>query len=693
MKYIFGKNDLYDIERAEENCYLLTNGLGGFSSLTIAGNNSRCDHTLFMAAKTAPNKRFQIIENTYDVLIIDELEYVLSASRYVTKSSNETGNKYLNSFTFEYLPVYHYVVSGVEVIKTIVMKHEENTLGIKYEIINHGTKKVQLKVTPWLQFIGKGSKLSNQTKFSISIKNDKNNLCTTNAINENNSNKIVLKNVTGTIQSNGISVVFATDGDVVSYETEYIEDLYFDNDAKDGRFGLGLVAKNHDIIFNGSGNHSLIYNCECQSIKDSKLTEADVEKYDIDTLILEEIARKEQLIKIAGLKDEYANSLVLAANDYVTYRESTKGKSILAGFPFFEDWGRDTMISLFGCSISTRQFDDAKSILRTFMKYCNKGLMPNLFPEGKNDPLYNTVDAALLYINAVYSYYNASLDAEFVKEAYPVIEDIINWYIAGTDFNIKMDTDGLIKAGGGLDQVTWMDVRFGDILPTPRHGKPVEINAYWYNALMVMDSFAKMLDDRKAEVMLEGRKVASITLAMKVKGSFIKNFWNEDNQCLNDLYSGTKNDTQIRCNQIWAASMPFSMLDENMAQKVITKVFEELYTPLGLRSLSPMDESFKPNYGGKHFDRDMAYHQGTVWGFPLGAYYLAYLRWAKDKEFAKRVVKMELNGLEAGLREGCVGHIAEIYDGLNPHDSKGCFAQAWSVGELLRVYEVIEKLY
>ncbi len=647
MKFIYGKNDLFDIKRAEENCYLLTNGLGGFSSLTIAGTNARCDHTLFMAALTAPNKRYQIIENVYEKLIVGNEEIVLNASRFVTSTSNEKGNLYLNSFVFEYLPCYHYVVKGVEVIKTIVMKYGENTLGIKYEIINHTSKDVKLEVTPWQQFVSKGQRLDTRTVFTINT--------------EDNS-----------LSANNIKVYYATNGEVSTFDTEYIEDLYFETDAKDGRYGVGAVAKNHTISFNGTGEYSIIYSTTNN-------------KYDIDILIREEIERKQALINTAGLKDENAKTLVMAANDYVTYRESTKGKSILAGFPFFEDWGRDTMIALFGCTISTMQFDDAKSILRTFMKYCHKGIMPNLFPEGEDNPMYNTVDASLLFVNAVYSYYGNSKDIEFVKEAYPVIEDIISWYMKGTDYGIKMDEDGLISAGEGLWQVTWMDVRFGDILPTPRHGKPVEINAYWYNALMIMDEFSKLLD--KKETIINFKE-----LAEKVKKSFNENFWNEEEECLKDLYSNTPNDTQVRCNQIWAVSMPFSMLEKDRADKVISKVFEELYTPLGLRSLSPKDKEFKPYYGGRHFDRDMAYHQGTTWGFPLGAYYLAYLKWADDKEAAKQIVKRELNGMEAGLREGCIGHIAEIYSGLYPYESKGCFAQAWSVGEILRVYEMLEKM-
>ena len=345
------------------------------------------------------------------------------------------------------------------------------------------------------------------------------------------------------------------------------------------------------------------------------------------------------------------------------------------------------MIALGGCTISTKQYDTAKSILRTFMKYCRKGIMPNLFPEGADAPMYNTVDAALLFINAVYEYYKASGDKEFVEEAMPTINEIIHWYKEGTDFHIKMDTDGLIMAGSDLEQLTWMDVRVNDILPTPRHGKPVEINAYWYNGLMIAEQFSELLG------LPEDKKVADYkTLAAKVKESFIKEFWNEKENCLKDLASGTKADCQIRCNQIWAASMPYSMLNKEQADGVIKKVFEELYTPVGLRSLSPKDEEFHPVYIGPMEERDMAYHQGTVWGFPLGGYYMAYLKWAEDKRAAAKVLYRQLEGITATLREGCIGHISEIYDGLTPTDSKGCFAQAWSVGEILRVYEALEAI-
>jgi predicted glycogen debranching enzyme len=263
-----------------------------------------------------------------------------------------------------------------------------------------------------------------------------------------------------------------------------------------------------------------------------------------------------------------------------------------------------------------------------------------------------------------------------------VLQDIINWYKKGTDFHIRMDEDGLIEAGAGYDQVTWMDVRFGDILPTPRHGKPVEINAYWYNALRIVQEFSR-LQGENGEYYAE--------LAEQVRESFQQKFWNEEKGCLKDVLSGEKADDQIRCNQIWAVSLPFTMLSVDKARKIVDKVFERLYTPYGLRSLDKYDPAFKASYGGSHFERDMAYHQGTVWAFPLGAYYLAYLKVQGYSASAKLKVLDQLAAIEACMREGCVGQIAEIYDGAVPTISQGCYAQAWSVSEMLRVFAVLEK--
>ena len=381
-------------------------------------------------------------------------------------------------------------------------------------------------------------------------------------------------------------------------------------------------------------------------------------------------------------KSEIAKALARSASAFVTRRESTGGKTILAGYPFFEDWGRDTMIALPGICLSTGQYETAKSILRTFAVNERKGLMPNLFPEGGKEPMYNTVDAALLFINCVYLYYEKTKDKAFIEEMYPVMERIITAYREGTDYGIAMDADGLIRAGKELDQVTWMDVRIGKILPTPRHGKPVEINAYWYNALKIMDFFAGVLGHPKEQYQ---------EMAEKVKLSFREKFWMEEKHCLKDVLSGEAADTQIRCNQIWAVSLPFTMMDKEKEKQVVETVFEKLYTPYGLRTLEKEDPDFHPFYGGEMMERDLAYHQGTVWPFPMGAYYLAYLKVNSWSEKARGRVKRQMEALECAMREGCIGLLPEIYDGENPASSKGCFAQAWSVGEILWVYENLEK--
>jgi predicted glycogen debranching enzyme len=273
------------------------------------------------------------------------------------------------------------------------------------------------------------------------------------------------------------------------------------------------------------------------------------------------------------------------------------------------------------------------------------------------------------------------MDLAFVEEAYDTASDIIKWYRHGTDFNIHMDEDGLIIAGDGYDQVTWMDVRYQDILPTPRHGKPVEINAYWYSALRIMHVLSELLGK-------DGRDYEK--LAEKVKMSFVNQFWMGEKGYLRDVISGTKADAQIRCNQIWAVSAPFVMLSKEQQLKVVDAVYASLYTPIGLRSLDKNDPEFNPTYGGGLFSRDMAYHQGTVWGFPLGGYYLAYLKAHEYSNKSIQEVKEQLLAIEPCLREGCIGQIAEIYDGEYPAESRGCFAQAWSVGEILKVYKRLE---
>ena len=713
MRFRYGKNDWKTFERGEENCYLMSNGLGGFSSLSLIGSCNRNDQAVLMACIHSPNNRYNMIHRLEERLDTKRQNYVLSSQDFQIHEKREKGYQYLSGFSFEDYPVWTYQLPGMEVRKTIVLMQGKNTVGISYEICNRSEETVTLKVRPHLQFMPKGGRLPMDQVFQYEVLDD-NVVCNAGSMEGSAAALDEKKYNYGCIISNEQTLYLKTNGICKEVEKEFYDTLYYSADVEDGKMPLGRSAVNHEITFTVEagtcGTLELVYGMDKESVPAEGEYSLKIEKNISIEEILPSVNQIKKQLSVyrkalkekASFEDAVASQLAVSANQYISDRVSTGKQTILAGFPFFEDWGRDTMISLPGCCLATRQYETAVAIFETFMEYCDKGLMPNLFPEGTQQPWYNTVDAALLFILAVYEYEQKTGDEWFVEKAYPVMKDIIRWYQKGTDFNIHMDEDGLIVAGSGYDQVTWMDVRVENILPTPRHGKPVEINAYWYNALCMMAEWQKKFEGAKtAENVMEDivaaveDKNAAATdktdyaaLANKVKVSFEKAFWNEEKKCLKDVISGTKADDQIRCNQIWAVSQPFSVLPKEKEKCVVETVFCHLYTPYGLRTLSPEDKEFRPFYGGAQLDRDLAYHQGTVWTFPMGAYYLAYLKVNEYSEEAKGYVKEQLALLEPALREGCVGQLPEIYDGANPVSSKGCFAQAWSVGELLRaVYE------
>ncbi len=653
MKWIYGKHDWNTLERGEENCYLMTNGLGGFSSMTMTGAAARNDHALLMACVQAPNHRYNLVHRLKEQVVFEDRRHVISTQEFAD-GHREEGYRCLSSFTYEDTPVWKYQIEGVSIQKEAGLKPGANTAALRYEIENRGKEHCMLCVTPFYQFVPKGSDMD------------------AGQVIEKEGEEL---NHKARLKSGSLTLFVRTNGEIEDI-SEIKETYYYRYDACDGRRENGTAKAVHEItLFVGPGEQkTLEIMFEMESSKETASEVIDAVK-----------TFRREWEKHSGFTSEMGKTLAKSASQFISKRESTGGLTILAGYPFFEDWGRDTMIALPGLTISTGQFETAKQILRTFAVNERNGLMPNLFPEGGNEPLYNTVDAALLFINCVYLYYEATKDLEFVKEVFPVMERIINGYQNGTEFGIRMDEDGLIRAGEGLAQVTWMDVRIGDILPTPRHGKPVEINAYWYNALRIMEQFTRLITGDEKKV------TGYSALAEKVKDSFREKFWSDKNQCLRDVLSGTSADEQIRCNQIWAVSMPFTMLNREKEKQIVETVFKKLYTPYGLRTLDEDDKEFHPFYEGPMEDRDMAYHQGTVWTFPLGGYYLAYLKVHNDSEEAKQTVREELEVMESALREGCIGQLPEIYDGQNPTASKGCFAQAWSVGEILRVYEKIEK--
>lgn len=646
MKYVYDKqHDLLSLPQAEETCWLLANGLGGYASTSAAFSVTRNDQGLLIAAKT-PNQRFNLVHRLSEKLSSDGESVFLSSQTFGDGTPPEDGWRRLSSFVWEDGPCWLYQADGVQVTRRCAMEHGKNASAVVYTVENRSEAPCTLRVTPVFQFSQKGD--PPQAPFALHYTG-------------------------GTIQGAGLTLHVKSSEPLLPLPQTW-ENLSYEDDRKDGRreTGLGLICAAVELTVpqGESRRLELVFSTEPSGKGGAEI-------------LLDAEARQHSLLAQSGFKDPAARELARSADAFIANRPSSGGKTILAGYPFFGDWGRDTMIALPGCVLATKQYETAKSILRTFLAYEQDGLVPNLFPEGQEEPRYNTVDAALLLINCVWLYYQKTGDRDFVREAWPVMVRIVHAYRTGTHHAIGMDTDGLIFAGKGMDQVTWMDVCVDGILPTPRHGKPVEINAYWYNALRILQELALTLGEDGTAY---GR------LAEQVKTSFTDLFWMEEKGYLKDVVSGTGADEQLRCNQIWAVTMPFTMLPPAQEQRVVESVRRHLYTPFGLRTLSPEDPEFHPFYGGSQRERDMAYHQGTVWPYPLGAYYLAWLKTHGSTAEAAAQVREQLGNMEAMLREGCVGQLPEIYDGGNPGPSKGCFAQAWSVGELLRVYEALEQI-
>lgn len=644
MRFRYSLQDLKWADAALKNTFLLTNGLGGYVSVSAGFSAPRCDQGILVAAVKAPNVRINLVHRLSETLKLGEKEMFLSAQGFAD-GSKEDGCEHLTSFDCEYVPSWTYEGEGVAVKRQCVMAQGENTSAVLYQIENSTQQPCMITITPYLKFAPKEEAVQQPKTF---IYED------------------------GKVASDGYRLFIRTDG-LLQEENANWQELSYPEDDKDGRPGSGLAGSccciRKTVQPGESAALEIVFSTE----------ETAASGWDI---LANEISRMKAMEENCGFADPAARQLVLSADAFIARRDSTNGKTILAGYPLFSDWGRDTMIALPGCCLATGRFEDAKSILRTFLTYEKDGLVPNLFPEGDQAPMYNTVDAALLLIDCMWQYVQRTGDWDFAKEAFPTLERIIAAYRKGTHHGIGMDEDGLIYAGQGLDQVTWMDVCVQGILPTPRHGKPVEINAYWYNALMIMDALAEQLGtDRKDYC----------ALAQKVKKSFIEKFYIPEKGYLKDVLSGTDADEQIRCNQIWVLSMPFSMLTAEQEKTVLETVQRHLYTPWGLRTLSPEDKQYHGHYGGPQLERDMAYHQGTTWVFPMGAYYRAYLKVHGNSVSAVQTVKEGLQNLNTMMQQGCAGQLPEIYDGDHPYEGKGCFAQAWSVGEMLRVYEELNR--
>lgn len=447
---------------------------------------------------------------------------------------------------------------------------------------------------------------------------------------------------------------------------EYLEDLW-----SPGVFRCHIDAPDRIILWAGLSRFA---------------DTAETVELDLDIVLDSLILREKELT--AGVKgdDNRASRLYSAAGAFVIERQITgePRTTILAGYPWFLDWGRDTFISLPGLLLCTGRLNEAADVLKTFAQAVSEGMIPNRFDDYGAEPHYNSIDASLWFVHAAFEYLRTSCDAAtFGADLLPAVRWVIDSYHRGTRFGIHADDDGLITGGDAGTQLTWMDAKYDDTAFTPRHGKAVEVNALWYNQLC---NLADYYIGRNAD--LESRYKQ---LARKVKQNFSRVFWNEEKGYLNDcvLPDGTVDDS-LRPNQIYAVSLPFSPLADRQQRKVVEVVKNELLTPFGLRTLNKDDERFIGQYAGDRRQRDAAYHNGTVWPYLIGPFIEAYLRVNNYSKQSKRKAMRYLRPLLNHLKDdGCIGSISEIFDGDQPQRPKGCFAQAWSVAEVLRAYRLI----
>lgn len=660
----FGKGYYKTFRAGIEREWVTTNGIGGYAGSSIIGAHTRKHHGLLIASLHAPTERFLVLSKINEIIRINGKEYALAATQRKGGICEE-GQKYLQRFVYDELPQFVYETGGVFVTKTISFEYGKNTIAVGYEIMN-GMHEAEFGFVPLFNFRdhNNGSEVGD-LQFDTKLEGQ------------------VLRLYPQNTEKKASIRFFASDGIYTEREELYDKDMELQTEIDTGM----------SSIDNNFTPYEIKITCRPYETKKISMICTIEEEFckDAFTTIEENRKRIQALVEKAGWKDDFADALVQAADQFIVDRQSTGLKTVLAGLPWFTDWGRDTMIALQGLTLSTKRFEDARGILKTFARYVQHGLVPNMFPDEGLEPLYNTVDASLWYFYSVYKYLEytkTEQDYVFVeKEIYPTLKVIIQSYKKGTDFSIYMDEDSLIHAGSDFDQVTWMDVRVGEWVVTPRHGKPVEINALWYNALKVMEELAGKFEKDKKAAKEYGE------LAEKVKISFNKRFWNEGTGCLYDVVDeevmedkSIRDNGQIRPNQIWAVSLPFAMLSAEKEKQVVDTVMTHLYASYGLRSLSPEDEAYKGIYFGELHDRDAAYHQGTVWAFPLGGFISAYVKvYGKTKEGMARARKL-IAPLEDHLMDGCIGSIAEIFDGDEPHISRGCYAQAWSVGEVLRAY-------
>ncbi|MBL7858609.1 MAG: glycogen debranching enzyme family protein [Cyclobacteriaceae bacterium] len=652
MKPTLNPSQLHDFQHTSSLEWLETNGIGGYASGTVSGTNTRRYHGLLVAATQPPVGRRVMLSKLEETIRMGDEVFELSANQY-PGVVHPQGFQHLKSFNRELFPEFTYQAGSITLRKTIASIHNENTTVIWYEVLS-APKKFTLELLPLYSCKDFHHTTHANDSMSSLYLFSEGNFRTLNYLGSPELFITVPESTFTEQQGWYFNFEFA----VEQYRgLDFTEDLY-----THGKFSIELKK---------GSTLGIIISTEDPSERDAR------------KLLLDEKKRREALVQSYSW-NESIKRLVLAADQFIVTRG--KYKSIIAGYPWFSDWGRDTMIALPGLCLATGKFEDAKKILRAFAANISEGMLPNRFPDEGETPEYNTIDATLWFFQSVYKYYKETKDKKFIAKLLPILKKIIQWHHKGTRYNIKVDPDdGLLYGGQDGVQLTWMDAKVGDWVVTPRSGKAVEINALWYNALCIMEFLTVETGSAEAAAVFRAE-------AVRVKESFNTQFWISDKQYLYDYIDGDYKNDDLRPNQIYAVSLPFPLLTKDRAKQVFDAVENHLFTPKGLRSLSPTHPDYRPVYGGDVRSRDGAYHQGTVWSFLLGPYIdaLMLISEGKGKTMASKIITNFLEHLD----EACVGSVSEIFDGEYPHAPHGCPAQAWGVAEILRVvteYNLIKK--
>jgi len=657
----FGQDICVDLAAASSREWLETNGLGGYSSSTITGLNTRRYHGLLVAATKPPVGRVVMLSKLEESFTIEGRRYELSTNQY-PGALHPQGHKSQTGFRLDPFPTFTYEVEGVVIEKTVFMPHGENTSIIQY--------KFQVPGSRFQEECDDTANCSFELRPLVAFRDYHSLMHENGALDP----QVWTEDGLATIRpyADLPALHFAHEADEINPAAFWYRNfVYAEEQMRGFEFKEDLFspfALRFDL--RGREGVTLIASTERR------------EGVSADQYRRAEIERRRQVIEHAH-DDEFETALVRAADQFIVARGDRK--TIIAGYHWFSDWGRDTMIALPGLTLSTNRPEIARSILHEFARHASRGMLPNRFPDAGEQPEYNTVDATLWFFEAVRALLEQAADEAFVRDTlYDVLVEIIGWHVRGTRYNIHVDDDGLLYAGEEGVQLTWMDAKVGDWVVTPRRGLAVEIQALWYNALRVMADLAATFKD-------EANRSLYAEMAEKSGKSFNRLFWNEEAGCLYDVIDGDTRDASIRPNQIFAVSLKHSMLSEEKAKSIVAVVERELLTPYGLRSLSPGDSQYRPSYRGDSLSRDGAYHQGTVWAWLMGPFINAYLKVNGGSEESREQAGRWLSGFQAHLSEAGLGQISEIFDAEPPHTPRGCIAQAWSVGEILRAVKAIRQ--